>query len=377
MNHEAIWVGSSVFLLLEAMVLSSLLAPATARLAYRWGYLAHPGERHLHKHPTPTLGGLAIVGGFLLVIAGNLALARLIRPYLAGTRLEEAALFLRNIPSRLGELGAILAGALMMVGLGLVDDRRPLGPRVKLLVMALATVPLLVAGVQVHGFLPWPWLGALVTVGWVVFITNSFNLMDNMDGLCGGVGAIVSLAFAVFSFFAGEWFMTAIYAALAGALLGFLFHNFNPARMFMGDNGALFIGYLIGALSVVSTYCGPEVPTAWPVLTPVIVLGVPIFDTLSVMWIRLRAGQPLMRGDKNHFSHRLLALGMTTRGASTFIYVVTAVVALGALPLRQAGRSGAIAIFVQTALVFWIIHRIERTARRRQEGHEHKHEHKQ
>lgn len=371
MEHQTIWVGISVFLLLEALALTALLAPVTVRLAYRWGFLAYPGERHLHKHATPTLGGLAIVAGFILVIAGNLIAARLGRHYLDGPRWADVVGYLHNIPSRLGELGAILAGALLMMGLGMVDDRRPLGPRLKLAIMVLATVPLLLAGVRVHGFLPYPWLGALVTVGWVVFITNSFNLMDNMDGLCAGVGAIVALAFGIYSFFAAEWFMMAIYAVLAGSLLGFLFHNFHPARMFMGDNGALFTGYLIGALSVVSTYYGHGEPTAWPVLTPLIVLGVPIFDTLSVIWIRWRSGLPITRGDKNHFSHRLLVLGMTTRGASTFIYIVTAVVALGALPLRQVGRSGAIAIVVQTALVFWIIYRIERTARRRHEGHGH------
>jgi UDP-GlcNAc:undecaprenyl-phosphate GlcNAc-1-phosphate transferase len=260
---------------------------------------------------------------------------------------------------------AILVGAVAMSILGLVDDKLGLGPKLKLGVQILATLPLLWAGVRIQGFLPWPWLGALATVVWIVFLTNSFNFLDNMDGLSSGVACIVSLAFFLVSFFAGEWFIAGLHAALAGCLFGFLVHNTHPARLFMGDNGSLFIGYLIGCLSVLSTYYKTGVPTALPFLTPVIILGVPIFDTLSVMWIRMREGRPLMRGDRNHFSHRLTDLGMSQKRAVGFIYVVTAAMALGAAPLRSVDGFGAAAILCQTALLFYIIHRIERWGARR------------
>ena len=260
-----------------------------------------------------------------------------------------------------------------MAFLGLVDDRRPLGPWSKLAVMTLAAALLPASGVRIEGFLPSPWMGAALTVVWVVFVMNSLNFLDNMDGLCAGVAAIIVLAFGLISFFAGEWFMAAIYAVLAGALLGFLRHNFSPARLFMGDNGSLFTGYMIGALSVLSTYYERDVPSRLPVLTPLIVLGVPIFDTMTVMWIRLRAGRPLMLGDRNHFSHRLVDLGMSPRRAVTFIYIVTAAVALGAVPLRTVSPAGAVAILAQVSLLFWAIYRLERTARggnKRLHGHE-------
>ena len=354
--------------------MATLLVPATTVLARRWGFLAHPGDRHAHLEPTPVLGGVAIAGGFFAVLLANLVLARWAYPALA-ERLPAVARYLPNVPSRFKELGAVSGGALAVWLLGLIDDRRALGPWLKLACMALATLPLVWAGVRIEAFVPLPWVGAAATVVWLVFLMNSFNFLDNMDGLCAGVAAIVTLAFGLIAFYAGQWFMAAIYAVLAGALLGFLRHNFSPARLFMGDNGSLFVGYLIGALSVQSTFYEQDVPTVWPVITPAIVLGVPIFDTLSVLWIRWRTGRPLMQGDRNHFSHRLVDLGMSPRRAVTFIYVVTAAVALGAVPLRKVGQAGALAILAQAALLFWVIYRIERTAKSKEEdanvaGHE-------
>ena len=290
----------------------------------RLGYVDHPRGRHAHAHPTPTLGGAAVAGAFLLTLGADLALVWLLRVPLSA-RLSVVGPYIANIPSVLPRLAAILAGAGALFGLGLLDDRKPLGPKPKLAFMILVAAIPVSAGVRIQGFLPWPWLGGVATIVWIVFLVNSFNFLDNMDGLCAGVGAIVSLAFLVLSLFAGEWFVAALHATLAGALVGFLFYNrARPARLFLGDNGSLFIGYTVAVLSVLSTYYERGVPTALPVLTPLIVLGVPIFDTLSVMWIRLHEGRPLMRGDRSHFSHRLVALGMSPRRAVTFIYIVTA-----------------------------------------------------
>lgn len=358
------WFAVYALLMLEALGVALALVPLTIRLARRWDVLAYPGGRHAHGEPTPILGGLAISGAFVGVIFFNLALAHLFHPLVA-RYLPEVGEYLVNIPSCLGRLAAILTGAAGVVVLGVLDDRRPLGPWLKLGVMILLTVPLLLAGIRIQGFLPWPWLGALATVFWIVLLMNSFNFMDNMDGLCAGVALIVTLAFGMVGLFSGKWFMTALYAVLAGGLLGFLRYNLPPARLFMGDNGSLFIGYLIGCLSVLSTYYEPGVPTHWPVLTPVLVLGLPLFDTVSVLWIRFRSGKPLMQGDRNHFSHRLLDLGMSRGQALTFIYITTAVVALGAVPLRTVGRAGALALLAQTVLIFWILYRIERTASRK------------
>ena len=157
----------------------------------------------------------------LAAVGGNTILAVLLYPHVAEWEWfpDEVGRFVPNIPSKLGELGAVLGGALGMWCLGLVDDRRPLGPRLKLSIMVLLTLPLLWAGVRVEGFVPWPWVGGVLTVLWVVFMTNSFNFLDNMDGLCAGVALVAALAFGLIAFFAGQWFMTVVFFALAGALL--------------------------------------------------------------------------------------------------------------------------------------------------------------
>jgi len=361
------WLFVYLLLFGEALVLALVMMPSGIRLARRKGFTADPGGRHIHDRTMPTLGGAVIVGSFIGVIIGNAILGMLFSSLLKSLLPDAVGVYLPNIASKVLPLAAILTGAMLMFVMGLVDDRKGLGPKFKLFVQILAALLLVIADVRVHGFLP-VWMGIIVTVVWIVFITNAFNFLDNMDGLCGGIAFITSVAFGLNAFFAGEWYVAAVFVTLSGALLGFLRYNFFPARIFMGDNGSLFIGFIIASLSIVATYYESDVPTAWPILTPVIILGVPIFDSISVLWIRLREGRPLMQGDKSHFSHRLTDLGMSRRRAVTFIYIVTAAVALAAIPLRTVNNFGALAILVQTALVFLIIYRIERRARHFKDG---------
>lgn len=270
-----------------------------------------------------------------------------------------------NIVLRLRPLGAILTGVTMVFVLGVIDDIRPLRPRTKLIVQILAVLPLIVGGVSIKMFLP-DWVGWIVTGFWVVLLTNSFNLLDNMDGLCSGVGAIVSGVLLLISALAGEYYMAMMFALLAGALLGFLRYNFNPARIFLGDSGSLVIGYLLASLTVVATYYRSGVPTALPVLMPAVVLGVPLFDTISVMLIRWKMGKPLMQGDTNHFSHRLVRLGMNVRQAVVFIYLTTLAMGLAAVPLQYLPLRAALAQSALIVLLFVLIYLLERAARQRQ-----------
>jgi UDP-GlcNAc:undecaprenyl-phosphate GlcNAc-1-phosphate transferase len=351
----------------EALIVSMLLMPVGMALARRFGYVCHPsGGRHNHRAPTPTLGGVAIVWSFLGVILVNLVVGYFSRGLLIG-RIPGVGAYLANIPSRLVPLLAVMGGGLAMHVIGLIDDKRPLPPRLKLLLMIAVAAVLPFSGVRIQGFVPSFPVQAMATIVWVVFLTNSFNFLDNTDGLCAGIAAVIVLAFALLGATAGEYYMTAVFAVFAGSILGFLRFNFPPARSFMGDNGSLFIGYVTGALSILATYIEKDARTALPVLTPLVVLGVPIFDTVSVMWIRLREHRPLMVGDRCHFSHRLLDLGMPTRRAVTFVYILTAAVALGAVPLRSASAVGGLAVFAQVALIFWAIYRLERTAKKRLE----------
>jgi len=356
------WPLCYAILFIASAVLAWVLTPQAARLGERFGLVDVPGGRKTHRGPTPRSGGMALFAAFWLVV-GVAVVAAIVSNK---TVVKDAPVtpIVRNIPKVSLQLLAVAAGSLWIFLVGLWDDRRPLRPSVKLLCQIAAAAPLLLARIHLVSFLPWAWVGYVLTVAWVVLLINSFNFLDNMDGLSAGVGAIVTAVLAWISFRSGEWLMTAMFVSLLGALLGFLRYNFWPARIFMGDSGSMFLGFMLGALTVLATYYKKGVPTRLPVLTPLIVLGVPLFDTCSVLWIRWREGRPLSQGDRHHFSHRLVNLGMTERGAVVFIYLATLCVALGALPLRELQLAGALLIACQTILWFVIIYFIERLGKR-------------
>jgi len=361
MTGAITWPVAYAILAIESAAIAIAATPLAARLGLKMGLVDVPGGRKAHRRPTPCSGGIALFLVFWLVVWGNLAGAALI---LAQSKDAPIAPFAGNVVKVLPQLGAIFLGSFWIFAVGLADDRWGLRPSLKLACQLTAALPLLLADIHIVSFIPWPWMGKLLTALWVVFVINAFNFLDNMDGLSAGVGAIGTGVLAWISFGSGEWFMTAMFVVLTGTLLGFLRHNFNPASVFMGDSGSMFLGFMIATLTVLATYYKQGVPTKLPVLTPLIVLGVPIFDTCSVLWIRWREGKPLTRGDRNHFSHRLVNLGMSERGAVAFIYLTSLCVALGALPLRYLNLTGALIVAFQTALWFVIIYWIERLGKR-------------
>jgi UDP-GlcNAc:undecaprenyl-phosphate GlcNAc-1-phosphate transferase len=244
------------------------------------------------------MGGVAIYGAFI------------------------AALLLFGNRYRLNELISILVGASLMSFLGLWDDRRGLHPLIKLAGQVLAASILVFSGVHVGTF-RWEPLNIVVTVGWVVVITNSLNLLDNMDGLSGGVGAVAAIFFLLLAVMNRQYLVGALSAALVGACLGFLVYNFNPASIFMGDAGSLFLGFVLAAVGIKLRFpSGVEIVT-W--MVPVLILGLPLFDTALVIVSRLRRGlNPLTTPGKDHVSHRLVALGYTRREAVLICYLICA-----------------------------------------------------
>jgi len=360
------WPLLYFLLFAQALGVSLLLTPLARALGPRLGMADRPGPRKIHARVMPRSGGLAVYASFVGILLLDLALA-----WGVGQNAEFLPATIRtlcaNLPMRLAPLAGILAGTTIMFALGVVDDIRSLSPRLKLAVQILAVIPLIASGVSIKLFLPYPWMGWAATALWVVALTNSFNLIDNMDGLCSGVGAIVCVVMTLISLLSQEYYMAVVFLLLAGVLLGFLWYNFNPASLFLGDSGSLTIGYLIASFSIVATYYKSGAPTGLPVLMPVIVLGVPLFDTISVMSIRLRLGKPLMQGDTNHFSHRLVRLGMSVRGAVVFIYMTTLAMGLAALPLRYLPLPAALVHAALIALLFVLIYLLERTGRERAE----------
>ncbi|MDK2971000.1 MAG: UDP-GlcNAc:undecaprenyl-phosphate/decaprenyl-phosphate GlcNAc-phosphate transferase [Candidatus Sumerlaeota bacterium] len=344
---------------LQALAVSAVLTRAARALGPRCGMMDAPTlDRKIHSHPVPRSGGLAVYAAFWGCLGLNLLLARHVVPSLAWLP-ESVRHLAANTGMRALPLAGIAAGSLMIFVLGVIDDIRGLSPTVRLVVQIIATLPLIATGTTVQAFLPWL-AGAALTVGWVVLLTNSFNFLDNMNGLTSGIAAITAAVFALQSALAGEYYMMLLFGMLAGAVLGFWFFNFPKASLFLGDCGSTHLGFLFGALSVQCTYYEPGAATQLPILFPLVALGVPVFDTLSVMLIRFRAGKPLMQGDRNHFSHRLEALGMSRTEAVVFIYAVTLCVGLAAVALRpldwRYGLVQAAVIVMLFAGITWMEH---------------------
>ncbi|MHC5003527.1 MAG: MraY family glycosyltransferase, partial [Planctomycetota bacterium] len=264
---------------------------------------------------------------------------------------------------------ALLGGLTALHVVGLVDDRRGIGPWPKLLVqVAAATVLAVWFEVRLLTLLP-PALSVLVTVLWIVAITNAMNFLDNMDGLAAGVAAISATLFLAATLVNHQWFIAATLALLVGSLVGFLVFNFPPAKIFMGDGGSLVVGFLLGVLTARTTYFDPAAESfplgsAWyGVFMPVIVLAIPLYDFVTVTLVRLRQGRSPFVGDQQHFSHRLVRRGLSRRGAVMVIWAATAATGIGGIGLgRLAGWQAAL-VAVQTGAVLLMLAVLEHASR--------------
>lgn len=354
---------------LVAFAVSALAVPPLSALARRTGFLDHPGPRKVHDRPIPYGGGLAVSTGILTALGGGLIAAWAIARGMTFGLPAEIVHHAAGALSKARELLLLLGGALVIQFLGLVDDRKKLGPGFKLLVQSMVAAGFVLGGERLslfwEGSLAGDLVGGAVTVLWIVGITNSFNLLDHMDGICAGTAVIASLAFGAVAWLTGQWFVAAAIAALGGACAGFLIHNFPPARIFLGDAGSLFIGFVLATLTVVFTFFERDrgaAPYAWTI--PLAVLAVPLYDTAGVVWIRWRAGRPLFQGDRNHLAHRLRALGLSDRQAALSVWSLTALTGLAAVLLLRADGTGAILILSQLAATFGIISLLQSAGRR-------------
>ncbi|MBM4083331.1 MAG: undecaprenyl/decaprenyl-phosphate alpha-N-acetylglucosaminyl 1-phosphate transferase [Planctomycetes bacterium] len=355
----------AVAIFIGAFVVSVIVTGLMRRFAPHFGLVDEPGERKVHTRTTPLGGGLGIFLGMALPVAAGILTAWAVH---AGWRPDWLPKEVLDEYGRVLGKGYVLAlifgGALLIVVTGLFDDVKGLGPWLKLFVEVVVAVALIACNISISIFIENHWLCALVTLVWVVGITNAFNLLDNMDGLSGGVAFIVSAIFLVVAAQTHQFFIAALLLTLMGALAGFLVFNFPPASIFMGDSGSLFIGYMLAVLSVLFTFY-QESHALFPVVVPLLILAVPLFDTISVIIIRLGAGKSPFVGDKNHFSHRLVALGMTPRETVLTIYLVTFCLGITATLLYQVNEMGAAIVFVQAFAILCVILLLERAGRRK------------
>ena len=345
-----------------AFVLSALATPVTRRLAVRWGMLDVPGRHKSHAGPVPLLGGCAMFFAILMPSMMALALARIWAS--SGWPRWVPAELAKHIPgaaAKAPQALAILAGALVLHVVGLIDDRRALGPWLKLIPQVLVAVGVVVfAQVRILTALGGP-VSTVASVLWLVAVTNAFNFMDNMDGLAAGVGAICAAALLAASASIGQVFVSAWLCLLLGAQLGFLPYNFNPARVFMGDAGSMIIGYFLGVTSCLTTYV-PAGATyyLYGMFVPVVLMAVPLYDSASVILLRVHERRSPMVGDRHHFSHRLLRRGMKVRAAVGTIYLCTAGTAISASLLPHVKDvTGAVLVFAQVVIILMTIALLE------------------
>lgn len=376
------------YTILLATIPSAIITWATVFWVRRWAvrkdFVDKPGERKGHEKVTPLGGGFAIWAGIMLpfllgILAlcffslksdgqfgnhtkemlGNGAMADFIVPHLSG------------VVSQLSKLTTLLIAATLMMLLGLVDDKFHLDWRLRLLVQTGIASWIVSEGWRMSVFVDWPSLMFVLSVIWIVGIVNSFNMLDNMDGLSAGVAfiGVVILGLVMLSAPASttqgpQLFVAGLLFIIAGALKGFLWHNSAPATIFMGDAGSYLIGFLIATCTLMATFAGEGVPQH-AILAPLCILAVPIYDTLSVITLRLREGRSPFHADACHFSHRLVELGLSRKKAVWTIYLLTAATGVGALLLHQVNLFGAGIILFMVACVLIVIAVLETAARKR------------
>lgn len=355
-----LFIKENLFSLLMALIfsffLSFALTPFVKKLANKLGAIAFPDrKRHVHEFPTERMGGLAIFIGFSF------------------------GLFL--LPELTIELRGIICGAVLLVACGIVDDIKPLPPLLKLIVQCIAAIFAMSHGVLIELFRFFSFSGGTdminlgifsypLTLIWIVGVTNSVNLIDGLDGLAASISAVSAATMLVIAISLGDINVSIVLLALIGALLGFLPYNAHPAKIFMGDTGSLFLGFVLSTASILGTF---KLHTAITFLMPFLSLALPVIDTVMAFFRRLIEKQNPMEADKKHLHHRLLDYGFKQEEAVALMTMVSSLLGLFSLTIATEGKVRMIAfyiLYVSTALMGFLIYNIIKTAnlRKAEEG---------
>ena len=304
------WLAIYFLTFLLSLLLALYATPIARKAAIKFGIVDRPdGSLKHQREPVPYLGGLAIYMAYLLSLSLTFEFSR--------------------------DLLAIMLGGTIIVLLGLIDDFGVLKPEAKLAGQVIAAIVLMKAGAMINlTFIPL-WLRVFLTGVWIVGVTNAFNIIDVMDGLSAGVAVIAAVTLSIVAMENGRITVAVMAASLAGAALGFLKYNFHPARIYMGDTGSMFIGFTLSALAIGNTAGGYTKMSVYGFLAPVMILGVPVFDTLFVMFFRARRGQSMFYGSNDHFAIRLRKAGWPIRRIAAASYAASALLSAAALTLMR------------------------------------------
>ena len=307
-----------------ALAVAYFLTPQVMNLAIKVGALDVHDERKVHKGLIPRMGGLAIYIGFVIAVLASMHVSR--------------------------EIMGLLVGGTVILIVGIIDDLQPLPPKVKLLGQIIAAAVLVMFDIRIDWLtnpfgemLYVDYLAIPLTIIWVVSLTNTVNLIDGLDGLAAGVSTIASVTILLVALQQNFWTVAVLTAALAGSALGFLQYNFNPAKIFMGDTGSMFLGYMLAAISILGAV---KSAATIALIVPIVALGLPILDTAFAIIRRYMSGRPIFKPDKGHLHHRLLEMGLTQKQAVLLMYVISGCLGLSAIALTEVNKSFGILIIV-------------------------------
>jgi len=316
-----------------AFGVSVACTPFVKIIAHKIGAIDVPDARRVHDHPIPRMGGLAIFYGFLISV-------------LCFARVDN-------------QLKGILIGSLIIVAMGIVDDVKQLGPKIKFLVQLAVGCIVVAHGVVIEyisvpkiinesGIFSLGYFAVPITIIWIVGVTNAVNLIDGLDGLAVGVSSIATFSLFFIAILTGELQVALITAALAGGCLGFLPYNFNPAKIFMGDTGSTFLGFMLSVVCIQGLFKGYVVISF---IIPFLILGLPIFDTAFAIVRRLWNKKPIMSPDRGHLHHKLMDMGFSQKQTVAILYIITSILALSAVVVLEIGAYTA-AVFIITIIAF-------------------------
>lgn len=320
-GNEMLW--HDICLGIAALVLALVFVPLAMKLAYKIGAVDKPNARKVHTKIMPRMGGLGIYLAYIIVV-------------LATQKMNM-------------QLAGLLLGSTILVVLGIFDDMKDLNAKFKLLIQILAAVIVMAFGVRIEFMtnvfggeaIYLDILSLPITLLWIVGITNAINLIDGLDGLAGGIATIAALSMAVVGWIYGQYLMASMAIILAGATMGFLRYNFHPAKVFMGDTGSLFLGFNLSVLAIMGV---AKSVTFISLAAPVLVLGVPIFDTFFAILRRKMNHKPIFAADKEHLHHRLLGMGFSHRKTVLIIYAISFFLALSAILITYLSTAEAVAV---------------------------------
>jgi UDP-GlcNAc:undecaprenyl-phosphate GlcNAc-1-phosphate transferase len=330
-RNEVLIMQTYIVAFTIALAVAYFATPRVKDFAIKVGALDAPDDRKVHTKPIPRMGGLAIYAAFVLAVLASMYVSR--------------------------EVMGLLVGGTVILIVGIIDDLKPLPARVKLLGQIIAAVVLVMFDIKIE-WLTNPfgemiyveYLAIPLTILWVVGLTNTVNLIDGLDGLAAGVSTIASVTILLVALQQNFWTVAVLTAALAGSALGFLQHNFNPAKIFMGDTGSMFLGYMLAAISILGTV---KSAATIALIVPIVALGLPILDTAFAIIRRYMSGRPIFKPDKGHLHHRLLEMGLTQKQAVLLMYVMSGCLGLSAIALTEVNKSfGAFIIVALLGIAF-------------------------